>query len=242
MDEQDNRPGRLERFSLRIIRVLAGSLEANGGACEGSCTSPAKPDPTKESCKAKAAALDHLRWNCVVSLPHSLVLMEDGRGTATALYGGTTQPSPTMWPAHCHLGMARPAVPRPQKPGPGETDDLQNYYGFLASADRSPSKKGMLSGLPDSSAQDQAAWPSSPIQIGRVFAHRHPGRRQHQHRGRDLGELQLWPLFTRFARFVSDLIHERSVAIVSGLRLSVVFDSVKSKLSELVAAQAIPPI
>lgn len=168
-------PGCLERFSLRIIRVLAGSLESNGGACEGSCTSPAKPGPTKESCKAKAAALDYLRWNCVVSLPHSLVLMEDGRGTATALYGTTTQPSPTLWPAYCHLRMARSAVPRPQKPRLGETDDLQNCYGFLASADRSPSKKGMLSGLPDSSAQDQAAWPLSPIQIGRVFAHRHPG-------------------------------------------------------------------
>lgn len=122
-------PGCLERFSLQINRVLAGclSLESTGGACEGSYTSPAKPDPTKESCKAKAAVeLDHLRWNCVVSLPHSLALMEDGRGTATALYGSTTQPSPTMWPAHYHLGMARRAVPRSQKPGPAETDDVQN--------------------------------------------------------------------------------------------------------------------
>lgn len=149
-------PGCLERFSLRIIRVLAGSLESNGGACEGSCTLPAKPGLTKESCKAKAAALHHLRWNCVVSLPHSLVLMEDGRATATALYGSTTQPSPTLWPAYCHLGMARPAVPRPQKPRPGETDDLQNCYGFLASADRSP-QKGHAIG----SARQLGARPSS---------------------------------------------------------------------------------
>lgn len=156
----------------------------------------------------------------------------------------TTQPSPTMWPAHCHLGMARPAVPRPQKPWSGETDDLQNCYGFPASTDRSPSKKGLLSGLPDSSAQDQAAWHLSPIQIGRVFAHRYPGRRTRSTniQAATLESCSCGRCLFGVRGFVSDLIHERSVAIVSGLRLSVLFDSVRSKLSELVGTQAIPPI
>lgn len=100
----------------------------------------------------------------------------------------------------------------------------------------------MLSGLPDSSAQDQAAWPLSPIQIGRVFAVATRVSDSTNIQAAILESGSCGRCLFGVRGFVSDLIHERNVAIVSGLRLSVVFDSVKSKLSELVAAQAIPPI
>lgn len=145
----------------------------------------------------------------------------------------------TLPPGHGASGRTAAA-----EPNAGETDDLQNCYGFPASTDRSPSKKGVLSGLPDNSAQDQAAWPLSPIQIGRVFAHGYPGRRTRSTniQAAILESCSCGRCLFGVRGFVSDLVHERSVVLVFGLRLSVLFDSVKFKLSELVAAQPIPPI
>lgn len=148
-----------------------------------------------------------------------------------------------MWPAPCRPGYGRPAVPRPQKAWSGENGRAPKLL-------RLPSKHGPISvkklaiGSARQLGEDHAAWALCPLQIGRVFAHRHPGRRA---RGinTQAAIFESWScarcLFG-VSGFISDLIHERSVAIVSRLRLSVLFDSVKSKLSELVAAQAIAPI
>lgn len=177
-----------------------------------------------------------------MSLPHSSVLMEDGPALPP-LCMEVRPNEPAYVASTLPPGYGPRAVPRPQEPWSGKRTTSKT----ATASQQTPTdlrKKGVLSGLPDSSAQDHAAWPLSPIQIGRVFAHRHPGRRARgiNTQAAIFESCSCDRCLFGVRGFISDLIHERSLAIVCGLRLSVLFDSVKSKLSELVAAQAIPPI